>query len=213
MSGWHELQNQQQAQQKATTAAPPAAAAAEPASNTLADASLASLQQAVPHSMDHAAYHNPLWQQLHTPSGEQLFFDGYKGQLRRSAPEQLPALPGGILADEMGLGKTVEVISLLLQRPPAGLEEAAAAAQPTHLGADGSLPGTSAAAQTAAASPAPAAGGGVAGEAGQAVEAGRAGIVQEGAAADLAGELLLAQRKCFGYAASCCDQPPDELDP
>jgi hypothetical protein len=202
MSGRHELQ----AQQQATTAALSAAAAVEPASNTLADASLASLQQAVPHSMDHAAYHNPLWQQLHTPSGEQLFFDGYKGQLRRSAPEQLPALPGGILADEMGLGKTVEVISLLLQRAPAGLEEAAAA-QVTHMGADGSLPGTSAAAQAAAASPAAAAGGGQAGEAGSASR------VQEGAAAALAGELLLAQRKGFGYAASCVGLLPAALEP
>jgi hypothetical protein len=59
---------------------------------------LAALQQAVPHSMDPACYHSPLWQQLRTAAaGEELFFNGFHGQLRRAAPPHVPALPGAPL--------------------------------------------------------------------------------------------------------------------
>jgi hypothetical protein len=104
----------------------------------------------------------------------------------------LPTPPpaGGILADEMGLGKTVEVISLLLQRPPPGLGAAGAA---QVLGADGSVSGGSAAELAAPGSAAEAPE--------EDEEMQEVVVVVEGPlAAARAQELLLKQRRSFGWA-------------
>lgn len=66
---------------------------------------------------------NPLWEEVAVlgqgGSGSQLLYHCSSfGLVSAIRPAALQAPRGGILADEMGLGKTVEVIALMLLRPP-----------------------------------------------------------------------------------------------
>ena len=60
---------------------------------------------------------HPLYQEVRTQDGTQLFFSYVAGYLTRVQPKGVLSPPGGILADEMGLGKTVEVLACMLCNP------------------------------------------------------------------------------------------------
>ena len=60
---------------------------------------------------------HPLYQEVRTQDGTQLFFSSAAGYLTKEAPKGVLSPPGGILADEMGLGKTVEVLACMLCNP------------------------------------------------------------------------------------------------